>query len=178
VELRSPQDLVRVDVPQTSQETLIEQQGLQPGSSVRKHLPQLLGREVLRQWFRSQFAQHFIRIGCENHPTELARVGEPEPSVVVEEEQYAGVLACWSISRLYEQSSRHTQVDQEVRAPLQEEVHPLPSPAHPQDLPTLQMIHEGTWLWGADRALPAHIRANYPPPGELLQAAGDYLHFG
>jgi hypothetical protein len=83
MELSYPQGFIGVDVSQSSQKPLVEEQRFEPPLPSGKHLSKLVSSQVITQWLGSQVPDHPIWIRGQHHSTKLALIGEPDPAIVL-----------------------------------------------------------------------------------------------
>jgi hypothetical protein len=69
-----PERLIDVDVPQASQEALIEQKGLDSPSPLGKHVPETLDGKCVSQRLGAELLEHVTGLVGQDQPSKLAHV--------------------------------------------------------------------------------------------------------
>jgi hypothetical protein len=91
VKLGWEEHLVSVDVAQSSQESLIEQQRLQSSSTAREMLLELLRAILITQRLGTQVADYLVSIVHQVNPSQLANVVESQLISVIHHESSVDV---------------------------------------------------------------------------------------
>jgi hypothetical protein len=114
-----PERLIRIDIPKTGQEGLIQQQGFELTTSRGKQPQKILPGNLVPERFRPQSSQDANRITNQPPPPEFPRIMEPQlpPSIQNQPDVLMAILWLGGTDQSY--LPGHTQVDDQMVPPVE-----------------------------------------------------------